>query len=34
MRIFDYQQKREIEVSQYNQRSLSFLYKTAVGRLF
>jgi len=33
MRIFDYQQKKEIEVSQYNQRSLSFLYKTAVGRL-
>lgn len=34
MRVFDYQQKREIEVSQYNQRSLSFLYKTAIGRLF
>jgi len=34
MRIYDYQQKREIEVAQYNQRSLSFLYKTAVGRLF
>ncbi len=32
MRIFDYQQKKEIEVSQYNQKSLSFLYQTAMGR--
>lgn len=32
MRIFDFEQKREIEVSQYNQKSLSFLYQTAVGR--
>lgn len=32
MRIFDYQSKTEIEVPQYNQKSLSFLYKTAVGR--
>lgn len=33
MRVFDYKKKKEIEVAQYNQRSLSFLYRTAVGRL-
>ncbi len=34
MRIFDYQKNKEIEVPQYNQKSLSFLYQTAIGRVF
>lgn len=34
MRVFDYKKKKEIEVVQYNQKSLSFLYQTALGRLF
>lgn len=34
MRIFDFESKKEIEVSQYHQKSLSFLYETALGRFF
>lgn len=34
MKIFDYQLKREIEIPQYNQKSLFFLYETAIGRFF
>ena len=32
MQVLNYKTKKEIEVKDHNQKSLSFLYETAIGR--